>query len=137
MAIDPRDPQFLLARSERVRALARHLLGLPDGAEDVAQDSLVASLGWPDPGDEILSSRLAAKVRSLASRWRRANARRTRREAAAARTDRAPSTDELVERAALQRTLVEAVLALDEPYRESLILRYFEGLSPRSSVWSD
>lgn len=132
MAIDPRDPEFLLERSERVRALARHLLGLPDGAEDVAQDALVASLGWTDPGDETLPARLAAHVRSLAGRWRRSNARRVRREAAAARPDRAPSADELCERAALQRTLVEAVLALEEPYRECVILRWFEGLPPRA-----
>jgi DNA-directed RNA polymerase specialized sigma24 family protein len=71
MAIDPRDPGFLLERSERVRALARHLVGLPDGAEDVAQDALVASLGWTDPGDETLPARLAAQVRSLAGRRRR------------------------------------------------------------------
>jgi RNA polymerase sigma factor (sigma-70 family) len=132
MAIDPRDPEFLLERSERVRALARHLLGMADGAEDVAQDALVASLDRQDQGDGPLPARLAASVRSLAGRWRRAKARRARREAAAARPDRAPSTAELVERAALQRTLVEAVLALDEPYRESVILRYFEGLPPRA-----
>src|SRR6187402_1501119 len=132
MSAEPLDPLVLLERSERVRELARHILGRADGADDVAQEALVASLGWGEAGDGTLPARLAAQVRSLASRWRRTNARRVRREAAAARRDEAPSASELCERAALQRTLVEAVLALDEPYRECVILRYFEGMPPRA-----
>jgi RNA polymerase sigma factor (sigma-70 family) len=132
MAADPPDALELLERSERVRALARAILGRADGADDVAQEALIASLGWGHAGEETLPERLAAQVRSLASRWRRSGARRARREAAAARVDRSPSASELTERAELQRTLVEAVLALDEPYRECVILRYFEGLPPRA-----
>ncbi|HVS19114.1 MAG TPA: sigma-70 family RNA polymerase sigma factor, partial [Planctomycetota bacterium] len=126
------DPLFLLQRSERVRALARRLLHGTDGAEDVAQEALLSSLGWRELSDEPLPARLAAQVRSLASRWRRGRARRARREAEVARPDRSEAVDELVERAAWQRTLVEAVLELEEPYRECILLRYFEGLPPRA-----
>lgn len=131
MAAEVPDPLILLQRSERVRALARRLLRGDDGAEDVAQEALLASLAWRDLDDEPLPARLAARVRSLASRWRRGRARRARREAEVARPDRSASVDELVERAAWQRTLVEAVLELEEPYRECVLLRYFENLAPR------
>jgi len=36
---------------------------------------------------------------------------------------------ELVKRAETEREIVEAVLALDEPYRRTVLLRYYEGVS--------
>ena len=130
MVPPPPSPEALLERARRARALARALLADQASAEDVAQDAVVASLGH-GPGDELRPGWLSAKVRSLASRTHRGRARRARREAAAARPEAAPSAAELVERAWLQRTLVEAVVALDEPYRSALLLRYFEDLPPR------
>lgn len=44
---------------------------------------------------------------------------------------------EAVERAELRKMLVEAVLGLEAPYRDAVILRYFESLPPRSFVSSD
>lgn len=54
MAAEVPDPLILLQRSERVRALARRLLRGDDGAEDVAQEALLASLAWRDLEDEPL-----------------------------------------------------------------------------------
>jgi hypothetical protein len=42
-----------------------------------------------------------------------------------------PSAAELAARVELQRKLAEAVLALSEPTRSTLVLRYLEGLAPR------
>jgi RNA polymerase sigma factor (sigma-70 family) len=124
-------PEFLLERARCVSTLARAVAQGADASEDVAQDALLASLGRGAPDEEALPNWLARKVRSLAHRARRAAARRTGREQAAARPEALPSASELVERAWLQRTLVEAVVALDEPYRSVVLLRYFEDLPPR------
>ncbi|MBI3846740.1 MAG: carboxypeptidase regulatory-like domain-containing protein, partial [Planctomycetes bacterium] len=46
---------------------------------------------------------------------------------------RLPSTADVVEREALRREVVDAVLGLDEPYRTTLLLRFFED-EPASSI---
>jgi hypothetical protein len=66
-------------------------------------------------------------VRNLRRSQVRADRRRERREELAARPEALPSPAELVERAELQRLLVESVLALDEAERTAVLLRYFEG----------
>src|SRR5688572_11199431 len=124
-------PELLLERVRCVRALARAIARDAITGEDIAQDALLASLDRSEGDGEALPGWLARKVRSLTHRARRAAARRTRREQAAARPEALPSASELVERAWLQRTLVEAVVALDEPYRSIVLLRYFEDLPPR------
>jgi ABC-type branched-subunit amino acid transport system ATPase component len=77
-------------------------------------------------------------LRRTVSRNRHAAVRRQRREAGAggvAGTDptepAAPDTASLVAEAALQREVVGCVLELDEPYRSTLLLRYWEDLPPR------
>src|SRR5438105_33120 len=47
----------------------------------------------------------------------------------AARTESLPSSAELVAQAELQRELVGHVVALDDPYRSVVVLRYFHGAS--------
>ncbi|MBK7874182.1 MAG: sigma-70 family RNA polymerase sigma factor [Planctomycetes bacterium] len=46
--------------------------------------------------------------------------------------DRSPA--EAVERAELVRALVDAVMALHEPYKSALVLVYFEGLAPKDAA---
>jgi hypothetical protein len=68
----------------------------------------------------------------LRRRWRferRTEGRRARREEGAAHEEATPSAGELAEQAELQRLLASAVLALTEPYRSTVLLRYFGGLS--------
>jgi hypothetical protein len=48
---------------------------------------------------------------------------------AAARGRRASTSADVVERAEMHRLVVDRVLALPEPYREAVLLRYFEDLS--------
>src|SRR5262249_44915156 len=89
---------------------------------------------------------LRALVRRRAGKLRRAAERRRRREQAAALREPLPSADELADRLTMHRELTEAVLALDEPFRSTIVLRYFEPLdvdaialrtgSPRNTVRS-
>lgn len=112
-----------------VRSLARSLTRDPAAADDLAQDATVAALHQP----AVAHSRAwgASVVKNLWRQALRAGQRRTRRETRAARPEGVPATDDLVARAETQRALMAHVLALDEPYRSTLLLRFFEGLAPR------
>jgi RNA polymerase sigma factor (sigma-70 family) len=125
----PLDPEPLLARAARVRALARVLSRDPGGAEDLAQDALVVALERRGSGGPPLAWFRRVLERLAVDRGRSEGARRGR-ERHVARPEAQPGTLDLVARADLQRRLVEAVLALPEPYREALLERWFEERSP-------
>ncbi|MCP3914239.1 MAG: sigma-70 family RNA polymerase sigma factor [bacterium] len=128
---NPNDLQALLAERDWLRRLARRLLGDGPDADDLAQETLVRALergprGEVTPGD--VRAWMGTVARRLAGeRWRLA-AHRREREAASSRDEATPSTAEVLERAALQRTLADEVMALPEPLRMAVLLRYFEGL---------
>jgi RNA polymerase sigma factor (sigma-70 family) len=71
---------------------------------------------------------LARVVRNAAFQSHRAASRRARHESAAPPRAEEPSPAETVARADAHRRVVDAVMALDEPYRTSVLLRFFEGL---------
>src|SRR5262249_55712649 len=119
------------AQDRFLRGLAKALVLDPHRAEDVAQSAWVAALTHRAPV-EGLWAWLATLVRHLASNERRSRARLARRERAAARREHVPSVLETREKADTRRELVEAVFGLDEPYRETLVLRFLEGLPPRA-----
>ena len=127
----PFDAEELLAEVGWVRALARQVAGDAHAADDLAQDALLVALRGAPDRPRSLRSWLGAVVRNLGRTARRGERRRARREADAGRPEAAPSTLELVERAATQRALVGTLLALEEPYRGVLLERFFEGRSPR------
>jgi RNA polymerase sigma-70 factor (ECF subfamily) len=120
------DPERLLREVRWMRALARELAG--GAGEDVAQEACVAALTRSEGGGNF-AAWLSGVVRNLARRAHRAEASRCRRERAAARAEALPATDELVAEGELQQRLVTAVMALDEPYRETVLLHYFRGLA--------
>ena len=133
MAALPQHPtvEALLAHADWVRALARTLVRDPGAADDVAQESWLDALERP-PGDaRNLRGWLARIVRNAAGQRARSEARRDARERAAARPEALPDTAELVARTELQREVVGHVLSLDEPYRTTVLLRYFQGLEAR------
>jgi RNA polymerase sigma-70 factor (ECF subfamily) len=109
-----------------VRALARGLVSRPD-FDDVAQEALLAGLKRPPARAESLTSWLATTVRHLASKLHRGDARRAHRQEAAARPEALPSAHELVERIELEQVVVRAVIALKEPQRTAVLLRFYEG----------
>ncbi|MEO6709826.1 MAG: RNA polymerase sigma factor, partial [Planctomycetota bacterium] len=122
--------ETLLAQANWVRALARRLVADPDVAEDLVQDTFVAALSHPPEQRHGLASWLATTLSNARrTRQRRETARRAV-EPRGARNELLVSTDELAAQADLQRALVEHVLALDEPYRSTLLLRYFAELEP-------
>lgn len=130
------DLEHLLARAGRMRSLARALCADAAGADDLVQDAFVAAL----EGRPVLSSSPAAPsslaawyarvLANLATDRRRSESARRERERRSSRAEAIPAASDLVERAEVQRRLVECVLALPEPYRAAVLERWFEERTP-------
>lgn len=102
-------------------------------AEDVVQSATVAYLESPPSRPNATAAWLRSVVRNLARRSHREETRRRRREQHVARREAVLTTpDGLLEQAEIQRQLIDAVLALDEPYQETILLRYFGELTPKA-----
>lgn len=120
----------LLAHAAFVRRVAEGLLRDPHDVDDVVQDAYVAALRAPPAHG--LRSWLATVARNAARMRLRARRRRVAHELAAARPDRTPGTADTAGRMEIHRRLVEEVLAIEEPTRTIVVLRYLDGLPPRT-----
>ncbi len=122
--------RLALEEMKWVRELARSLLGDKASADDVAQDAwLIASEKVPTDG-RPQKPWLSRVVLNLVRMRARTAKRRLSREAAVADTILpVPTPAELAEQVELQRAVADEVLALTEPYRTTVLLRYVEGLS--------
>ena len=125
------DIEELLAHEGFLRALALRLVRDPATADDLVQETWVAALSTPPRRRASTRGWLTIVARNAARMRARAEARRARREASAARPVAAPSTEDLLERERARRSLLGAVFRLDEPYRSTIVLRFYEGLPPR------
>ncbi|MHC5064528.1 MAG: sigma-70 family RNA polymerase sigma factor [Planctomycetota bacterium] len=119
----------LLAHADWAHALARQLVQDVATADDVVQEAWLAALRTPPETGRPLRPWLATVLRNTAGQFRRRSASRLRREQAVASAEALPSAVEVVEKAESQRVLVDKVLALPAPYRETILLRYFENAS--------
>lgn len=117
----------LLAHRARVTALARRLVSAAD-ADDVAQETWLAALRSPPRADGTVDRWLLRVARNAAFKVRRGAARRAARDVAAANERRGyeEAPDVVLARAECHRRVVEAVLRLAEPYRSTVLLRWFE-----------
>ena len=125
----------LLANLAWVQALARRLVADPATAEDVAQDAWLTALERPPRRARSgagLRAWLARVTRTLARQSFRSESARAARERAVARREATPSASDVVARAEMQKRIVEAVLALEEPGRTTILLRHLDGLSPKA-----
>ncbi len=87
------------------------------------------ALRQPPSTDRPLKPWLRVVLTNAAKgRWR-SSGRRQVRETAAAVPQPTELADAGLERLEMQRELVRAVIALDEPYRQAIILRFVDGLS--------
>ncbi|MCB9903521.1 MAG: sigma-70 family RNA polymerase sigma factor [Planctomycetes bacterium] len=121
----------LLAHSDWVRRLVGGLVFDPARADDAVQETWAAVLERPPRADVDPRAWLAAVARNAVRKLGRGESRRRRRERVAARLEALPDTVDVIAKARLVRRMTDAVLALDEPYRTTLLLRYFEELPPR------
>jgi len=126
---DPAHLEELLRHRDFVRRLARRLVRDEARAEDVVQDTYVAALRNPPRHAGALRAWLASVVRKIAFTHRRSEQRRRDREEQAPPGRPLPAPEEVAERAQWHQRVVNAVMELDEPYRSTLLLRYFEDLN--------
>ena len=129
------DAESLLEHASWMRDLARRLVERDDRADDLAQEVWVKALEHPPRPGPTLRGWLATVARNLARADRRAGSRRSQRELESVRASERSTTDadplDLVLRLGAQRELASALLELEEPYRTTLLLRYFEDRSVR------
>lgn len=129
--VPPGNVESLLAEREWVRALARSLVSDPGRADDVEQQTWLAATEHP-PGDGSQPRAwLGTVLRNFVRRAGRGEGRRRLREVAAARPEAMPSAADMIARAEAHRRVVEAVMSLAEPYRSTVLARFFDDLPPR------
>lgn len=125
-----RSAEELLAHTTWLRALAVRLVRDEDIADDLVQDTWLATLRRPPERSEGAKAWLAKVMLNRLRMRVRSEGRRGAREQALALIDddRVPAQDVVVARAELHRKLVDLVLRLDEPYRTTVLLHFCEGV---------
>ncbi len=123
------DLSALLDHSEWLHALARRLVGDPGAADDLVQETWVAALRNPPDVTRPARPWLAGVLRKLVLLRRRSEGRRAGRQESVAREEGLPSAAEMVESVDTGRRLAGLVLELAEPYRTTVLLRYWHDLS--------
>lgn len=123
----------LLAQADWVTGLVRKLVRDADVADDIVQETWVRALeNTPRATHGTSSIRLwlATVARRLVMRRAQSEqARKRREEVDTAAGDGPVDPAELYERVALQRDVANHVLALDEPHRTVIIMRFQDGCS--------
>ncbi len=126
------DIELLCSQAPWLRDLTRRLVRDPAAADDLAQETLLAALEVPPP-DAADAHRLRAWLRRVAINLAHLSTRRTlrrrAREERVAQNDRLDSAADLVLKDALRVRVSEAIGSLEEPYRSTVRLRYYEGAS--------
>ncbi|HEX8952801.1 MAG TPA: sigma-70 family RNA polymerase sigma factor, partial [Polyangia bacterium] len=119
----------ILGQTAWIRGLARRLVTDAAERDDVVQQVWVETLRKGSRA-RALRPWLFGVLRNVARTELRRGASRRAREEAAEPAAAAPQPDELVERVELEREVASALLELAEQYRSTLLLRYYEDLSP-------
>src|SRR5215468_5349923 len=127
--MNDRGAERLLEHADGLRALARRLVGA-DRADDVVQETFAAALRSPPDPDRPARPWLGRVLRNVAKMRYRGDARRMLREdAVAVEPVTANDPAQIVGRLEVHRAVCDALVALDEPYRTTLVLHYYDGLS--------
>lgn len=130
MTAPPTYPEELLAQTTWLQRLTRELVPAEQSA-DLVQETLVAALERPKPDKAGVRTWLERIARNLAAGGTRARHRRLQREQHAIQSGAVPSTAETIAEFEMHRSVVDAVQSLRDPIRTTLLLRFWEDLSPR------
>ncbi|MEM1449978.1 MAG: sigma-70 family RNA polymerase sigma factor [Planctomycetota bacterium] len=112
-----------------LQRLAQSIVRDPGLSEDVVQSAYVTALEQGRGRDRVGWLRRVVRNRAIDAR-RRQRLEPPAGDALEPRSN-AASADEVAERIETQRAVLDAVERLDQPYRDTVYLRYFEGLRVR------
>jgi len=122
----------LLEQTSIVRRLVTDLVREVDLRDDAAQDTMTAALQSPPREASSFRAWAETVLRRWSSRAKLTAQRRQRRELAANTESHAfADPAALAAQRELLKRVVDAVYELEEPYRQTLLLRYFEDLAPK------
>jgi RNA polymerase sigma factor (sigma-70 family) len=124
---DATDLTRLLPHAAWARRLARALVSSGD-ADDLCQEAWLKALERPSFARQPRAW-LATVLRHIGHNRFRGEGRRRIREGAVDPPEASPTPEQSLGRMEIQRLLAERVATLDEPFRQTLLLRYFDGLS--------
>ena len=126
--VEMSDVTALLAEAAWLTRLARSLVG-NDDADDIVQETYVAALRTPPDPDRPPRPWLRRVMINVVRMRQRGRTRRDARETASQVAEPVRTPEQLLDRARVERTLADLVIALPEPLRSTVLLRYREGLS--------
>jgi RNA polymerase sigma factor (sigma-70 family) len=118
----------VLAQSAWVRRLARRLVVDAADQDDVVQDAWIEALRHGGRA-RALRPWLAGVLRNLVRMERRSNALRRTKEEVDEGSPPPATPEDLVERVEIEREVATALLEIKEPYRSTLLWRYYDDLS--------
>lgn len=128
------DAEQLLEHRTWVRSLAHSLVFDSGRVDDVVQEAWLQALRRPPGHSGNVRGWLYSVVRNVARQMGRSETTRLRHEARASEGQSQRfddfSPDALFEKASREQQLVDHVMELPEPYRQAILLRYFEDMSP-------
>lgn len=121
----------ILAQTAWLRRLARRLVADEAEQDDVVQRAWVEVLRAQNR-PQAVRPWMFGILRNVVRMRLRSDHRRLRREAAEPLVAPPPvSPEELVQRVEVERRVATEVLQIDEPYRSTLLMRYYEELEPK------
>src|SRR5260221_488967 len=126
MGAEPIPHELLLQHAGFLRRLARDLVGDPAAADDAVQEVWLRALEKPPRHGSNVRGWLRVVLTNLVHTRARDDSRRVAREFDhGAGGESAPSA----EQQSTLRSVTEAVLALEEPLRTTVLQHYFNGLT--------
>lgn len=127
MAHEQDPTERLLAETAWLTRLARCLVAGREAADDVVQETLLRALAAPLAGVQNLRAWLAVVAANVARRFARQAQRQQRHAGRLPGRDPEPSVADAVSRTEAQQRVMAALLAMPEPYRSVLLLRFQAG----------
>jgi RNA polymerase sigma-70 factor (ECF subfamily) len=128
MADDGLQLEEVLAHSAWIRRLAQRLVADAADRDDVVQDAWLEAVQHA-PRARALQPWLSGVLRNVARMDRRSAGRRRARETVDETAPPGSTPEQMVERVEIEREVAAALLEVDEPYRATLLWRYYDDLS--------